>query len=102
MPNNRDEIDDAALAVTKDALYFLHENGCISFGVLPGAAAGPAKEVASSATCRQPAGASWHEGDEEDQASEGSKASGKEHQSGGSGSSSDESEGKSSNEPKSD
>ncbi|WIA41810.1 hypothetical protein OEZ86_009141 [Tetradesmus obliquus] len=83
-----DDIDDAALAVTKDALYFLHENGCISFGVLPG--------------CRQPAGASWHEGYEEDQASEGSKASGKEHQSGGSGSSSDESKGKSSNEPKSD
>lgn len=31
-----DEIDDAALAVTMDAFYFLRENGCISFGVLPG------------------------------------------------------------------
>jgi hypothetical protein len=31
-----DAADDAALAVTKDAFYFLQENGYINFGVLPG------------------------------------------------------------------
>jgi hypothetical protein len=31
-----DAADDSALAVTKDAFYFLQENGYINFGVLPG------------------------------------------------------------------
>jgi hypothetical protein len=31
-----DAADDNALAVTKDAFYFLQENGYINFGVLPG------------------------------------------------------------------
>jgi hypothetical protein len=31
-----DIADDSALAVTKDAFYFLQENGYINFGVLPG------------------------------------------------------------------
>jgi hypothetical protein len=31
-----DAAEDSALPVTKDAFYFLQENGYINFGVLPG------------------------------------------------------------------
>ncbi|WIA28969.1 hypothetical protein OEZ86_011504 [Tetradesmus obliquus] len=47
-----DAADDAALAVTKDAFYFLQENGYINFGVLPEAAepaAAPAEGEAAAA-----------------------------------------------------
>lgn len=33
-----DEADDNSLSITKDAYYFLQENGYINFGVLQGTA----------------------------------------------------------------